>query len=346
MVERKIWVDQIVERPRTYNLVENLDGTVTLHPSFGDIIVDGTPINAENMNHIYDYIDSKFSELNNIIENEVNLKYIDIMSLLEDRIEDEVNDVRTEFDGKLDNRHLNILDSLQAQLNNIREDLAGRTDSKYLDLLMILEGRIEDLEYYVDTEIAKIIGEPDILEVIDSYVENDMINLVFSRDLTESDIDNIRCSFRVIGYNVTFGTFGQLIDSNILGFGLCGLYNTEYEVTVRDLRNFNILYSDNILIEDKDFDLQSLPTAIVSKFYNEINNVLVVTFDKDFPVGFETYRIFAINHTIDYSLCECINIEGSNATFQLDEGISGINNIEVMIEYAYSFDIIEIDVGE
>ncbi|ADY54724.1 hypothetical protein Sgly_0358 [Syntrophobotulus glycolicus DSM 8271] len=46
------WKNREVERPRTYELVENMDETVTLTPAEGAIIEPGTPIVANNMNHI------------------------------------------------------------------------------------------------------------------------------------------------------------------------------------------------------------------------------------------------------------------------------------------------------
>lgn len=49
---RRVWKDRIVERPRTYEKIENPDGTITLTPSPGQVIQEGTPVNAENMNNI------------------------------------------------------------------------------------------------------------------------------------------------------------------------------------------------------------------------------------------------------------------------------------------------------
>ncbi len=46
------WKNQNVERPKTYELSNNEDGTVTLIESFGNVIELGTPVNAENMNRI------------------------------------------------------------------------------------------------------------------------------------------------------------------------------------------------------------------------------------------------------------------------------------------------------
>ena len=46
------WKDRVVERPRTYSLQDNGDGTYTLLPMPGNIIEPGTPVNAGNMNKI------------------------------------------------------------------------------------------------------------------------------------------------------------------------------------------------------------------------------------------------------------------------------------------------------
>lgn len=50
----RTWFDRQVERPKTYNLQENTDGTVTLLPAEGIIIEAGTPLIADNMNQIED----------------------------------------------------------------------------------------------------------------------------------------------------------------------------------------------------------------------------------------------------------------------------------------------------
>lgn len=50
------FTDQDVQRPKTYEFQENSDGSVTLIDSFGLVTDLGTPINADNMNHIEDGI--------------------------------------------------------------------------------------------------------------------------------------------------------------------------------------------------------------------------------------------------------------------------------------------------
>lgn len=55
---KNIWVDQSVERPKTYDITNNSDGSVTLIDSFGIITELGTPVNADNMNHIEEGIEN------------------------------------------------------------------------------------------------------------------------------------------------------------------------------------------------------------------------------------------------------------------------------------------------
>ena len=50
--EKIAWKNREVEKPRTYTKVDNSDGTITLTPAEGNIIEPGTPIIADNMNHI------------------------------------------------------------------------------------------------------------------------------------------------------------------------------------------------------------------------------------------------------------------------------------------------------
>lgn len=50
------WQDRIVERPRTYHVQNNPDGTITLIPAPGTVIQEGTPVNAANLQPIEDYL--------------------------------------------------------------------------------------------------------------------------------------------------------------------------------------------------------------------------------------------------------------------------------------------------
>ena len=46
------WKDHVVAHPRTYTITENADGTVTLVPAFGEVVQQGTMLNAANMNSV------------------------------------------------------------------------------------------------------------------------------------------------------------------------------------------------------------------------------------------------------------------------------------------------------
>lgn len=53
---KTIWKDRVVEKPRTYKIANNSDGTITLIPSPGTVTEQGTPITALVMNNIEDGI--------------------------------------------------------------------------------------------------------------------------------------------------------------------------------------------------------------------------------------------------------------------------------------------------
>lgn len=48
----RAWQDRLVEKPRTFTIQNNPDGTITLIPAPGDIIQEGTPVNAAGLNGI------------------------------------------------------------------------------------------------------------------------------------------------------------------------------------------------------------------------------------------------------------------------------------------------------
>ena len=50
------WKDRLVERPNTFEVQENPDGTITLIPTPGTVTQAGTPVNATNLNKIEDGI--------------------------------------------------------------------------------------------------------------------------------------------------------------------------------------------------------------------------------------------------------------------------------------------------
>ena len=65
---KNIWVDQDVERPNTYEVTTNQDGSITLTDSFGLVTELGTPVNETNMNHIEEGIDGCAIRKHNLTE--------------------------------------------------------------------------------------------------------------------------------------------------------------------------------------------------------------------------------------------------------------------------------------
>ena len=66
--EKTVWKDHVVERPKTYRMVENADDTVTLVPETGQVIQQGTALNAENLNKIEDALEAHETELGDRLE--------------------------------------------------------------------------------------------------------------------------------------------------------------------------------------------------------------------------------------------------------------------------------------
>lgn len=50
--KRTKWVDHVVEKPNTYKETANGDGTITHEDASGEVIQQGTPISATNLNKL------------------------------------------------------------------------------------------------------------------------------------------------------------------------------------------------------------------------------------------------------------------------------------------------------
>lgn len=74
--KRTVWKNREVERPRTYEKIENPDGTITLIPSEGTIIEEGTPITADIMNNIEDGIEEALIGLTKKVDKEEGKRLI------------------------------------------------------------------------------------------------------------------------------------------------------------------------------------------------------------------------------------------------------------------------------
>ena len=55
---KTVWKDHSVTTPNTYVMTENTGGTVTLTPSEGTVLQEGTPVNALNLNKIEDELEA------------------------------------------------------------------------------------------------------------------------------------------------------------------------------------------------------------------------------------------------------------------------------------------------
>ncbi len=72
--QKTVWKNREVERPRTYNIQENEDGTITLIPAEGAIIEPGTPITAQVMQNIEDGIEVLDNTLKSHLADSVPVK--------------------------------------------------------------------------------------------------------------------------------------------------------------------------------------------------------------------------------------------------------------------------------
>lgn len=61
--EKTIWKDRAVEKPRTFNVVNNPEGTITLIPAPGIVVEEGTPVNSANMNKIEQTLEGHSSQM-------------------------------------------------------------------------------------------------------------------------------------------------------------------------------------------------------------------------------------------------------------------------------------------
>lgn len=52
MYSIKTWIDHVVQRPKTYTITDNADGTKTLTDAPGSIVQQGTPMSATNFNAV------------------------------------------------------------------------------------------------------------------------------------------------------------------------------------------------------------------------------------------------------------------------------------------------------
>ena len=65
---KTLWKNRVVERPKTYNESTNQDGSVTHTPAPGEVMQYGTPLNADNMNHMEEGIAALYAVIDQVAE--------------------------------------------------------------------------------------------------------------------------------------------------------------------------------------------------------------------------------------------------------------------------------------
>ena len=65
--EKQLWNDRQVEKPLTFTMTNNDDGTVTLTPAPGKITNEGDPMSAERLNHMEDGI-AQINDLQGVVK--------------------------------------------------------------------------------------------------------------------------------------------------------------------------------------------------------------------------------------------------------------------------------------
>ena len=146
--KKQTWEDRVVEKPMTYMMTTNEDGTVTLTPVPGTITNEGSKVNAERMNHIeqgiYDAAISGGSDVVFIGDTEPTNEQTKLW--VED---DMLNSLGTEVINSLDGNETNLAPSVNAvnsainainnNINNIIESGSNENGSyiKFADGTMI-----------------------------------------------------------------------------------------------------------------------------------------------------------------------------------------------------------------
>lgn len=72
--EKQLWNDRQVEKPLTFTMTNNDDGTVTLTPAPGKVTNEGDPMSAERLNHMEDGI-AQVNDIPEIITNKETKTY-------------------------------------------------------------------------------------------------------------------------------------------------------------------------------------------------------------------------------------------------------------------------------
>ena len=90
--EKTNWQDHIVENPFAFLQTTNADGTINLEQKPGEILQEGTPVNARNLNHLEDGVWLNWSFLKELYDEMISLK-LDVLTLKGTSINDMNNNM-------------------------------------------------------------------------------------------------------------------------------------------------------------------------------------------------------------------------------------------------------------
>lgn len=90
--EKINWKDHIVESPFTFVQTVNPNGTVSLEPQQGEILQQGTPVSANNLNHLEEGVYLNYSFLKELYDEITSLK-LDVLTLKGTSINDMNNNM-------------------------------------------------------------------------------------------------------------------------------------------------------------------------------------------------------------------------------------------------------------
>lgn len=80
MYEKVDWVDHVVEKPNNYTLTQNEDGSYKIEAEPGEVLQQGTAVNAQNLNHMeegiaqaHEGLENKFNKSGGDVTGNVNV---------------------------------------------------------------------------------------------------------------------------------------------------------------------------------------------------------------------------------------------------------------------------------
>lgn len=90
--EKTVWTNREVEKPRTYIMTDNGDGTITLTPAEGQVFASGTPLDATNLNKIEDgleyhdaMLDGKVDKTSGVLSGPLSATVINATTALQEK---------------------------------------------------------------------------------------------------------------------------------------------------------------------------------------------------------------------------------------------------------------------